>query len=317
MTTKSSTRLVVIYGLRLFGQGMMTQNAMTATGRWFAANRGRAVSIVTLGHNASEALMPFVFVALISWIGWRNGWFMASGFLMLAALPAVYALLREERAPQSTDVTTETVAVRDWTRREVVRDAAFWLLLTGVLAPAFIGTTIFFHQVYLVDLRGWDLQTFALSFSLMAVMTICFALISGALIDRYSAVRILPTYLVPLALSCFVLAAFDAIWSAFAFMALMGISYGFSSTLFGALWPEIYGTKHLGSVRALVVAIMVFATAAGPGLTGTLIDFGVSYPAQIAAMGVYCVIMCVVMSIVSRRLIARRHSMLANATTTG
>jgi hypothetical protein len=32
-------------------------------------------------------------------------------------------------------------------------------------------------------------------------------------------------------------------WGAYAFMALMGISYGFSSTLFGALWPELYGTK--------------------------------------------------------------------------
>jgi hypothetical protein len=31
---------------------------------------------------------------------------------------------------------------------------------------------------------------------------------------------------------------------------------------------------------------MVFATAMGPGLTGALIDAGISYPGQIAAMGV-------------------------------
>ena len=72
-------------------------------------------------------------------------------------------------------------------------------------------------------------------------------------------------------------------------MGLLGVSYGFSSTLFGALWPEVYGTEHLGSIRSLIVAVMVFSTAVGPGLTGALIDLGVSYPGQIFVMGVYCI----------------------------
>ena len=88
-------------------------------------------------------------------------------------------------------------------------------------------------------------------------------------------------------------------------MGLMGVSYGFSSTLFGALWPEVYGIRHLGSIRALTVAIMVFATAMGPGITGFLIDRGVSYPLQIGVMGVYCLAACVVLFFVSRSLSAR------------
>ncbi len=34
--------------------------------------------------------------------------------------------------------------------------------------------------------------------------------------------------------------------------------------------------------------MLVFGSALGPGLTGFLIDRGVSYPLQIAAMGCYC-----------------------------
>lgn len=30
----------------------------------------------------------------------------------------------------------------------------------------------------------------------------------------------------------------------FAFMALYGVSNGFSLSVFGSLWPEIYGVKH-------------------------------------------------------------------------
>lgn len=308
--------VVVIYMLRLFGQGMMTQNALTATGRWFAANRGRAVSLVTLGHNAGEAVFPFAFVAVAAALGWRNAWLVAAAVLVIVALPVIAALTARERSPQSDAPDATAIAPRDWTRGEVMRDPLFWVLLTGVLAPPFIGTTIFFHQVYLVELRDWSLPVFASSFAVMSVTTIVFVLIAGALIDRFSATALLPVFLVPLSLACLALGLLDAQWSAFVFMALLGVSYGFSSTLFGAIWPEIYGTRQLGAIRAVIVAMMVFATAVGPGLTGALIDLGVSYPLQIVAMGVYCAGVAVVMTGASRRLLARRRAhVLANQPT--
>ncbi|MEQ8401305.1 MAG: MFS transporter [Roseitalea porphyridii] len=308
--------VVVIYMLRLFGQGMMTQNALTATGRWFAANRGRAVSLVTLGHNAGEAVFPFAFVAVAAALGWRNAWLVAAAVLVIVALPVIAALTARERSPQSDAPDATAIAPRDWTRGEVMRDPLFWVLLTGVLAPPFIGTTIFFHQVFLVELRDWSLPVFASSFAVMSVTTIVFVLIAGALIDRFSATALLPVFLVPLSLACLALGLLDAQWSAFVFMALLGVSYGFSSTLFGAIWPEIYGTRQLGAIRAVIVAMMVFATAVGPGLTGALIDLGVSYPLQIVAMGVYCAGVAIVMTGASRRLLARRQAhVLANQPT--
>lgn len=312
------TLVIVIYMLRLFGQGMMTQNALTATGRWFAANRGRAVSLVTLGLNAGEALFPFAFVATAAMLGWRNAWLAAAAILIVFALPVIAALTARERAPQSDAPDQKAVAVRQWSRGEVLRDPIFWLLLTGVLAPAFIGTTIFFHQVYLVELRDWSLPVFASSFALMSATTIVFVLISGVLIDRFSATALLPVFLVPLSLACFVLGLLEAQWSAFVFMALLGVSYGFSSTLFGALWPEIYGTRELGAIRSVTVAFVVFATAVGPGLTGTLIDWGVSYALQIAVMGGYCALVSMLMAFAARRLLARRAGpMLAKADPAG
>jgi sugar phosphate permease len=300
-----------IYLLRLFGQGMLTHTSFTAMGRWFSAQRGRAVSVVTLGHNAGEAIFPLIFVAVAVAVGWRNTWLMAAAALVLVALPVIVSLIAVERAPRATDPVARISDARDWTRAEALRDPVFYLLFLGVMAPSFIGTVIFFHQVYLVELRGWSLEIFAGTFTLMAVMTATFALISGQLIDRFSAVALLPAFLIPLGLACLILGFFEGQWSAFAFMALLGVSWGFSSTLFGALWPEIYGTRHLGSIRALAVAIMVFASAMGPGLTGLLIDLGVSYPGQIIAMGIYCFAISLVMLQVSRRVRARAAQPLA------
>lgn len=296
------TLIISIYLLRLFGQAMMTQNALTATARWFAANRGKALSMVTIGHNVGEAVFPVLFVIAVTQIGWRQSWIAAAIFLMLFALPVISALIAKDRERQNSDPDPKIVAVRNWTRKQVMRDPLFWLMTLGVLAPPFIGTTIFFHQIYLVELRGWSLPVFASAFSIMAFSTITFTIVAGILIDRFSAVTLLPSFLVPLSLACFILGGFSAPWAAFAFMSLLGISYGFSSTLFGAIWPELYGTKHLGSIRTIIVSMMVFGTAAGPGLTGWLIDSGISYPNQITTMGIYCVIASIVMVFISQRL---------------
>lgn len=73
-------------------------------------------------------------------------------------------------------------------------------------------------------------------------------------------------------------------------MFLFGVSYGLTSNMFGVIWPEVYGTAHLGSIRALVVSGMVLATAVGPGLTGALIDRGITLPQQLWWMALWCVV---------------------------
>ncbi len=46
--------LLALYLLRLGGQGMMSQTAFTAVGRWFTAHRGRAVSYATIGIRRAK-----------------------------------------------------------------------------------------------------------------------------------------------------------------------------------------------------------------------------------------------------------------------
>lgn len=296
---------LAVYLLRLFGQGMATHTAYTAIARWFSAQRGRALSVVVLGHNAGDGLFPLAFVLIAGAVGWRNGWLIAALLLVAVALPAVAALVAAGRTPRSTDPVSRIVDARDWTRGEVLRDPVFHLAMLGVMAPSFIVTSIFFHQVYLVELRGWSLQLFASAFLVSALVNSVFTLVSGALIDRFSGLGLLPGVLLPLAAGCFVLGVWPSASAPFLFMALLGLSNGLSTTLFGAVWPEVYGLAHLGAIRALVVSATVLASAAGPGITGYLIDRGVSYPGQLVAMGCYCLLASLVLLHVCRRVRAR------------
>ncbi|MEM7568750.1 MAG: MFS transporter [Pseudomonadota bacterium] len=303
---------LAIYLLRLFGQGMMTHMALTATGRWFSAQRGRAMSLVVLGHQGGEASLPLLAALITLAYGFQASWLAGAAALIVIALPLAAWAYAKPRLPRTSNeeaaVPGEEDTVRHWRRKDVLADPVFWLLITGVLAPAFIGTTIFFHQDYLTSLRGWPPQLFATSMSVMAVTTIICALICGALIDRFSARAILPFFLLPLAASCFVAGSMGGPFWLFVVMVLLGVSYGFSSTLFGALWPEIYGTRYLGEVRSIIVSAMVVATAIGPGLTGTLIDNGIDLPQQLTFLGAYCVAAAGLLAVASR-LLKRRAVM--------
>lgn len=275
--------------------------ALTATGRWFVAERGRAVSLVVLGHQGGEATIPLAFAAVTIAYGYRAGWAGAAIVLLAVGLPFAWWCYRQPRVPhgQTSTEKSHLSAMRSWTRREVLRDPIFWVLLTGVLAPAFVGTTIFYHQNYLTALHDWPPQLFATSLLIMALTTVGCALLMGAAIDRFGATLILPFFLLPLAGACFALAWSGPEMTLFLVMVLLGISYGISSTLFGSLWPEIYGLAHLGAVRSVTVSAMVLATAAGPGLTGTLIDRGMALPAQMMFFGFYCLLAAGAMTIAS------------------
>ena len=88
--------------------------------------------------------------------------------------------------------------------------------------------------------------------------------------------RLLPFCLLPLAASLVVLAMGRHMLVAPAFMVLAGVTSGLTGTVVGSMWAEVYGVRHLGAIRAMATAIMVFATAGSPVTMGWLIDAGVS-----------------------------------------
>ena len=301
--------LVVIYALRLFGQGMMTHTSQTAIGRWYDADRGRAISLTSMGHQIGEALFPAIVLVLLGWYDWRVAWQICALVLVVVALPSIVLLMRVEHQPDVDRHLKVVRKTRDWTRREVLRDGVFWILCLGILAPAFIGTSVFFHQVRIVESKGWSPTVFALSFLILSVTTVLFTLIVGQLVDRYHARRILPAFLLPLGVACLVLGLGQEPLAIHGFMFLLAISYGFSSAIFGTIWPETYGTAHLGAIRAVAVAAMVFASAIGPGITGWCIDRGIGFDFQLLVMAAYCLFAAAMMT-AAVKILERRQEVL-------
>jgi MFS family permease len=304
-----------IYLLRLFGQGMMTEIAFTEIGRWFVANRGRAMALIMIGQQLGNAVLPAAVVLVTQGSGdWRTGWFAGAAMVVAIGMPAIMALMRVERVPHAQEAKmARKRTARDWTRGQVIRDPLLYLLLAGTLAPAFIGTVIFFHQSYLVELRGYSPLAFAAAYPVMSVTTVVFGLLCGFLVDRFGALRLLPYFLIPLALASLAVGLVTPVWGVYVFMLLLGVSFGFTSTLLGALWPEVYGIANLGGIRAITVAAAVLATAIGPGITGALIDLGITLPTQMLWLAGWCVAVSFLLAFAVRRIGQREREALAAA----
>ncbi len=288
---------VALFGLRFFGQGMLSHIGMTAMARWFNRFRGRALSLAQMGMPSGESVLPFLLTIAIVSAGWRQVWLVAAMVLVVVMAPLITYLLRDppdgRRALAAgivnPDGENSTKPVGEhWTRTKVLRDPLFYLLVAGVMGPAAIGTLYIFNQAHLADIKGWDITTFTAFFPVLSLSVVTASVLSGMLVDRFGAWRIVPFLLIPEGLGTIALGLFDSIWTIPGFFIAFGMSAGMMSPVVGALWAEIYGTAHIGKIRALATSAMVLASAIGPGFAGVLIDLGFNLERQSFIYAAYC-----------------------------
>jgi sugar phosphate permease len=282
--------VLTVFLLRFCGQGMMTHMKATAMARWFVATRGRAMAITNLGYPVGEALLPLLVIATVAAIGWRATWGATAVVIVLVLIPLLIVLLAQDRAPQGSNGGRGSPGLygRHWTRAQVLSHPLFYAFIPFILTPGFIGTVVFFHAVHVAEVKGWTLLDLGPSYSTYAIASVTMGFISGSLADRFGSVRLLPFTLIPMALGMFLIGPVDTPLGWAVALALVGTTQGMAATLGGTLMPTLFGTDHLGSVRAIATAIMVVSTAIGPGITGWVIDLGVNYPQQGIAQGIWC-----------------------------
>lgn len=283
---------VAIYGLRLMGQGMSTHIGITAMARYFVAERGRAISTAQLGQALGAAVAPPFVVTLLAFLTWRETWWVTAG-LVLLLLPVALWLIRGE----DLSARAETLARRHGVRTteghkvgQMLRDPGLWMRMPVLLTPAFVSTGFVFHQVHLAGAKGWPIELMAASFSAYAACSVLGMLTGGPLVDRFTARRMVPFYLTPLALCCVALASGFSLWWPPIFLGLMGFGSGLSSVVLSSLWAELYGVAHVGAIRAFGTSIMVFSTGLGPMVMGVAFDVGTSVETVAWAAAVYCVL---------------------------
>jgi predicted MFS family arabinose efflux permease len=198
-------------------------------------------------------------------------------------------------------------SVRHFSVGEMLRDGRFYMLLPGMLAVPAILFTFQFHQLELINEKGWELKTFAASYILFSVAAFLGNMIAGELVDRRGTRWLLSWYLLPMIPALFVIALIDHPIAIPIYMIGMGLTFGLALVVGITLWAELYGSKHIGAIRGFTVGLNTIIAAGGMAGVGVLIDMGISMSQQAFVCGVVTAFSALLLVLVARRLPAKRR----------
>lgn len=287
MTINVASNFIVltfaIFLLRHFGQGLSSHTSITSMARYMDKNRGKAIAIASTGYSVGEAILPFLAVMAIAAFGWRNTYMLTAisgiGLLLILLFLLKGHNKRHRLFLDSLDGVNSSIKenIVSKTRGEMLKELRFYFLLPAFLAPSYIGTALFFHHLTLAEAKNWSGLWVTGNYWVYAVTTVLTALASGPLIDKYSAARVIPCYLLPLIIGLLILIpAQNPLW-VMPYMVMLGVNTGIFFTGTSALWAELYGPKYLGGIKSIVGAISVFASALGPVTIGVMLDQGYTF----------------------------------------
>ena len=269
---------IAIFLMRFSGQGLMSHTATTTISRYFTKSRGKALSTGWFGLSTAEFILPVFIIYLLTFLEWRSIWINISFVILF--LPIISYLLIKNIKLDSREIDNnkdkKNIKIKNWKRIEVIKDYRFYIVCANMLAMPWIATGIFVYQSFILSSKNWGPYVIAQSFMAYSILSVITLFIAGFLIDKFSSRKLLIYMNLPFLLSLFLIIVFDNPIVSFLFLGLIGISNGLANVLGSSTWAEVYGVKHIGSIKALTTALMVFSTAFGTAVFGLLIDKGFS-----------------------------------------
>ena len=291
-----------IFLMRFSGQGLMSHTSSTAVSRYFNKSRGKALSGSWLGLSTAEFILPVIIIYFLTLYSWQSVWRGIAIFIILILPLLVSVTIKNLNLDSREDnfALRSKTKIKNWKRKEILKDYRFYIISLNMLAMPWIFTGIAVYQSFIIESKIWEAYTIPKAFMVYSIASIITLFSSGFLIDKYSSRKLIPIMNIPLLLSMVVLYFLNHDFSAYFFLGLIGISNGLANVLGTSTWAEIYGVKHIGSIKALTTACMVFSTAFGTAVFGILIDKGLSIENIAFLAGVY-ILFSLLLLIVFRR----------------
>ena len=281
-----------IFLMRFSGQGLMSHTSTTTISRFFEKSRGKALSTIWFGLSSAEFILPVLITYLFVIYSWRTVWqgiaILIILFLPLVVLNTIKNVKLDSREKEQNNL--KKIKIKNWRRKEVIKDFKFYIVSLNMLAIPWIATGIFVYQSFISESKMWNIYTIPKAFMFYSAASIVTLFFSGFLVDRFTSRKLIPLMNLPLLLAMFVLFHYEHEVSAFIFLGLVGVSNGLANVLGTSTWAEIYGVKFIGSIKALTTAFMVFSTAFGTAVFGLLIDRGYSIENIALISGIYIII---------------------------
>jgi MFS family permease len=281
--------IVGFFGIRFFGQGVLTLVSKGIVAQWFSTRRGFAVGIMGLVTSFGFSYAPQPLHRLVNRLGLSGALVTLALLLVCLFLPIALLFFRTDPAScgmemeeglsvrKVTKKKTIGDAERDLTVKEARADLRYWVILASLGYWALFNTAFTFHVISIYGEIGLTADQAVSIFLPISIVSVLSRFLGSYLSDRISVKYILLVYT-----GALVLVSLSLSFLSYSFTSLVVVLfYGISGGLFGMLnivtWPKLYGRKHFGAISGFAMSIVVAGSAIGPWLFSMVFRLSGSY----------------------------------------
>ncbi|MFG0261443.1 MAG: MFS transporter [Novipirellula sp. JB048] len=275
------------FGMRFFGQGMLTLSSRNMVLEWFEQRRGMALAFIGIAVAFGFSVTPALFEWLIQSGGWSWAWqsiaVLVACFSLLAltlgrARPEDHGLLPDGSfARKERKTHAETLSGRQFTLAEARRTYSFWVFTFSVVLSGFLLTAFAFHVVSIFAEAGMSRRQAVAIFLPAACVSVVVEFVGSWLSDFVKLKYLAMVQLVGIMVLSLSLSFLNANASVVLVVLGMGLMQGMFGIISAVTWPRFYGRTHLGAISGFSTSIVVAGTAIGPYLFSVTHDSFATY----------------------------------------
>lgn len=298
--------------LRMLGPGALSLVSSNILPFWFSRRLGTVEGLRQTAMAVAMATVPPLNLLLVYQFGWRIGYAVLGGSILLFFGFAVWRWFRSSAEElglgldgvnvrkQVVDKVTidendaSHVATgyrlhqsRSFTILETMMTAPFWIVLAGTSLFGLIQTGVFFCLTPILDEFHLNEGMAASMLAAFAISLAIHQVIGGRLADHFKAKWLLAVGMCLFASGLGCMTVFRDSTGVLIAGSLLGAAQGIYFSSAQPLWARYYGTKHLGKLRGVLMATMVATSSIGPFLVGTCFD---SYGSFLPVLGLFAVV---------------------------
>ena len=258
-------------GVGFAAGAFLTPLSATST-KWFTANRGLALGIISAGGGAGMLLLAPLTRWITSLYDWRVAMIVLGDLAWLIVIPVALLVKNAPADMGAVALGGAATRQREFSTRQVLRAPQFWAIaLTHFACCAAHAGPIFHMVTHAID-QGVATMVAATVLGVSGLSSIAGRIACGFIADRFGAK---PTLVSGLAFQAAMVFAYlftrDA-WSFYAAAVLFGLSYGGVMPLYALVTREYFGEKVMGTAYGAVFLISTLGMGLGSWAGGWIHD---------------------------------------------
>lgn len=276
----------------LLGTGLFPLAYLKVVGSWFNRHLGLALGLANAGVAAGSLVLPLIVGGLIGSYGWRNAYLGLAAIVLFFTWPLAVFGVRES----GSTADAPKPALSGFEFGEAVRTRTFLLLSLVFLLVGVATTALIVHQVPLLTDRGMLPREASMVQAVFGLFGLIGRLITGVLLDKWRATRVMTAFVLGGAMSCVLYAAGTSGNGAFLCSALIGLLFGAEFDVLAYIIKRQFGLKAFGKLYGLAFALFQFGAGFGTAILPMTRDHFGSYSVGLGAFAVLLALAAVVLS---------------------